>query len=236
MPSIVLPAGVEPMTCAEAGTYAPQWGSMITAGDPGACMYGFDVGDGRPQTEKHRAAVLSYMTDCRERAASRDADDQDLVEIDRFLSWMQTAPLRTEDPLQGYGLSSATKIRTPDFSITYGTVFAALQATGNNPYPMTIRAREEWAAIAQCVNQGIDATLEAIVNASEEFLPGGTCCVTLGNMCVLLRRLGEGEFEDAEGFSGDEVVEAAEMLQGDILQILGFDEYGNWRRDDVDSE
>lgn len=39
---------------------AAQWGSFIAAGDPGACMYGFDE-RGTVQTEEHRKACLAYL-------------------------------------------------------------------------------------------------------------------------------------------------------------------------------
>lgn len=29
-----------PMSASEAAEYAPQWGSYVSGGDPGACMYG----------------------------------------------------------------------------------------------------------------------------------------------------------------------------------------------------
>ena len=41
------------MGAAEAADYAPQWGSYMTSGDPGACMYG-DTAD--PETAKAMAA------------------------------------------------------------------------------------------------------------------------------------------------------------------------------------
>lgn len=40
---------------------ASQWGSFITAGDPGACFYGFQFGDARPQSEKHRDQCITYI-------------------------------------------------------------------------------------------------------------------------------------------------------------------------------
>ncbi|MCP1539970.1 hypothetical protein [Methylorubrum extorquens] len=40
---------------------ASQWGSFMSAGDPGACFYSFHQGDGRPVDETHRAACLGYL-------------------------------------------------------------------------------------------------------------------------------------------------------------------------------
>jgi hypothetical protein len=40
---------------------ASQWGSYISSGDPGACFYGFPVGDGRPADEAHRTRCLAYL-------------------------------------------------------------------------------------------------------------------------------------------------------------------------------
>jgi hypothetical protein len=38
-----------------------HWGSYMNSWDPGACMYGFGVGDGRPQSEAHRKQCLDYL-------------------------------------------------------------------------------------------------------------------------------------------------------------------------------
>lgn len=49
--------------------------------------------------------------------------------------------------------------------VPYSTVLRAIEATDSDPFTMTIRCASEWAAIAQCVNQGIDSHLEAICDS-----------------------------------------------------------------------
>lgn len=52
------------MTPREAWLYAAEWGSAVTGGDPGACMYGFSE-DCHPQSEDHRTACLCWIDeDC----------------------------------------------------------------------------------------------------------------------------------------------------------------------------
>lgn len=48
----------------EAWEYAAQWGSYMRAGDPGACMYGFDE-KFRVQSEQHRADCLDHIMRCK---------------------------------------------------------------------------------------------------------------------------------------------------------------------------
>ncbi|GJE18740.1 hypothetical protein [Methylobacterium marchantiae] len=49
------------LTSAEAYAIASEWGSYVSAGDPGACLYGFRKGDGRPVSGTHRAACIEYI-------------------------------------------------------------------------------------------------------------------------------------------------------------------------------
>jgi hypothetical protein len=51
-----------PMTRSEARDYAPQWGSYINAGDPGACMYGLDS-KGRPADAFNRDLMVAHIDD-----------------------------------------------------------------------------------------------------------------------------------------------------------------------------
>lgn len=44
----------------DAWLYAASWGSFISGGDPGACLYGFDE-KFLVQSEEHRAACLAEM-------------------------------------------------------------------------------------------------------------------------------------------------------------------------------
>lgn len=50
----------EIMTPEYAYKIASQWGSFMSAGDPGACFYSFHSNDGRPVDETHRMACLRY--------------------------------------------------------------------------------------------------------------------------------------------------------------------------------
>lgn len=264
---------IEPMTSAEAAAYAPTWGSYMTGGDPGACMYGFSGGDGRPQDEDHRQAVIRYMTKNLEQvkadpdAYNGEPDDEDdepaqtaddvIEDIERFLAWMRTC--ETKDAADGDDagdgdddagppvINRGTEFRDSNLNIiTYGQVLDAIEATDSDPYRMTIKNDVEWAAIAQCVNQGIDSHLEAITDAQQEF-DNGVCRVSPANLCVLLRRLSETAYRDDYRFedrlrnadlgenatTADLLYDAGYSLQAAILQVLGFDEYGKFVGRDV---
>ena len=78
-----------------------------------------------------------------------------------------------------------------------------------NGYPMTIKSQEEWAAIANAVNKGIDSHLEAFTKSSFD-CKTGKCLVHPDELNVLLRRLFEAEDEISWG------------LRTDILSTLGI--------------
>lgn len=65
-PSIITPA--------EAFDIASQWGSYISAGDPGAVFYSFPLNDARPQDDDHRAACLAYTDELLDGLDPEDAD------------------------------------------------------------------------------------------------------------------------------------------------------------------
>lgn len=67
---------------------ASQWGSFINDTDPGACMYGFHVDDGRPVSDAHRLDCLKWL---RSRRADTAKDERELQQLIRF---MANAPLR----------------------------------------------------------------------------------------------------------------------------------------------
>ena len=77
------------MTPIEAYEYAASWGSFMTSGDLGACMYGFNS-DCRPQSEEHRQDVINYMTSCRMNVTSRpeDFDEDELDKLDAFVEFI----------------------------------------------------------------------------------------------------------------------------------------------------
>ena len=111
--------------------------------------------------------------------------------------------------------------------VTYSTVLRAIELTDSDPFTMTIRCPIEWAAIAQCVNQGIDSHLEAICHPDDSF-DNSYCSVTPHSMCVLLRRMGDTEFRDTDSHSADDIWDAATSLQSSIFTVLGIDEYGEY--------
>lgn len=111
--------------------------------------------------------------------------------------------------------------------VPYSTVLRAIALTDSDPFTMTIRCPIEWAAIAQCVNQGIDAHLEACLKDIDRY-ENGQCSITPHSLCVLLRRMGETEFRDTEDHTADDIWDAAMSLQTGILTVLGIDEYGTY--------
>lgn len=102
--------------------------------------------------------------------------------------------------------------------ITYGAVLDAIEATDSSPFTMDIRDPDEWSAMAEAVNVGIDSHLEAI-NLYNSVFDNGHCRVMPADLCILLRRLSD---------ATDNFWEAAERLQSDILMVLGFDDCGQY--------
>lgn len=62
---------------------ASQWGSLISAGDPGACLYAFHFNDGRPVSDTHRLACLKYL---RQQRPETRKDEIELQKLIRFLA------------------------------------------------------------------------------------------------------------------------------------------------------
>ena len=134
----------------------------------------------------------------------------------------------TSDQLQsGTAQDDFTICNSDLVQVPYSTVLRAIERTDSAPFTMTIRCATEWAAIAQCVNQGIDSHLEAICDPSDVF-DNGNCSVTPHSLCVLLRRLGDTEFQATENHVADELWDASTSLQSSILMVLGIDEYGKY--------
>ena len=70
-----------------------EWGSYMHAGDPGACMYGFDE-RAAVQSEAHRQQCLDYLaTECRLAASVNDDPIADNAEIDELIAYLRTAPV-----------------------------------------------------------------------------------------------------------------------------------------------
>lgn len=75
------------LTKEQAYDIASQYGSLIRAGDPGACFYRFRFNDGRPATEAHREECLAYAESLEKDFAGRhwtaqdDETDEEAAEI-----------------------------------------------------------------------------------------------------------------------------------------------------------
>lgn len=113
-------------------------------------------------------------------------------------------------------------------NVPYQTVLKAIEETGSDPFTMTIRCEVEWASIAQCVNQGIDAHLEACLVKGKDVFDNGHCEVSPESLCTLLRRLGDTEFKATESHSAEDIWDAATSLQSSIFMVLGIDDYGSF--------
>lgn len=78
----------------DAWLYAASWGSFISSGDPGACLYGFDERF-HVQSEEHRAACLAEME--RNRAWVEmypgDYEPGELGRMARFVEALKAAPV-----------------------------------------------------------------------------------------------------------------------------------------------
>lgn len=112
--------------------------------------------------------------------------------------------------------------------VPYSTVLKAIEAADSDPFTMKIRCKVEWAAIAQCVNQGIDSHLEACFVSGKDKYDDGRCSVSPESLCTLLRRLGDTYFEASEDHSSEDLYDAATSLQSSIFIVLGIDDYGEY--------
>lgn len=113
-------------------------------------------------------------------------------------------------------------------NVPYSTVLKAIEVTDSDPFTMTIRCKVEWSAIAQCVNRGIDAYLEACFVKGKDVYDNGHCEVSPQSLCVLLRRLGDTEFRATEQDSTEDLWDAATSLQSSIFMVLGIDDCGTY--------
>jgi hypothetical protein len=91
-------AEVLTMTPCEFWLKAAQWGSYMTDGDPGACLYGFDE-RGAVQSEAHRQRCITYLDgECRHAADVNDDPTADHAELDSLIAYLQTAPIVAYNP------------------------------------------------------------------------------------------------------------------------------------------
>jgi hypothetical protein len=93
------------LTAAQAYSISSQWGSYMNSFDPGACFYGFHVGDGRPDSELHRAQCIAHAKTCLQRLRTGIAwgtveDDEsiaaDVADLQALVTWFKGCDLRTE--------------------------------------------------------------------------------------------------------------------------------------------
>ncbi len=96
---------------------------------------------------------------------------------------------------------------TPD-----DVIRAAVREQCPHGYPMTLRAQDEWNALAAAWNQGIDGHLEALTERSSADATTGKVLVHPDELHVLLRRFAEDGGEEAT------------MLRVDILSTLEIEE------------
>lgn len=80
------------MTNEEAWLFAASWGSYMTSGDPGACLYGFDERF-LVQSEQHRTDCVNQMLE-RRRYVETNQDgyeDNEIEQIDALIEKLKTA-------------------------------------------------------------------------------------------------------------------------------------------------
>jgi|KBSMisStandDraft_5_1062788.scaffolds.fasta_scaffold08883_11 hypothetical protein len=83
------------MTNEQAWLYAASWGSYMTSGDPGGCMYGFSE-NFTVQSEQHRAACLEWIDNhCKPNVEScpEDYEEDELDQMAEFRIKLLAAPV-----------------------------------------------------------------------------------------------------------------------------------------------
>lgn len=78
--------------------YAASWGSYMTSGDPGACLYGFDERF-HVQSEQHRADCIAQMQDNRAYVLLNPEhyDEDEIEQIDDLIEALRSAPCDTSE-------------------------------------------------------------------------------------------------------------------------------------------
>ena len=97
---------------------AAQWGSFVTNGDPGACLYGFGD-DGLVQDEDHRKACLEYIeAHCRKAAdtnvASGDEPEGQHDQLDAMVEYLKSCPVSGDN--HGFDAFEAAYVKAALFS------------------------------------------------------------------------------------------------------------------------
>lgn len=86
------------LTPEQAWLRAAEWGSYMTNGDPGACMYGFDE-RGVVQSEAHRQDCLAWIDGrCREAAKLNDDPEQCDEELDELRAYLVVCAVEVISP------------------------------------------------------------------------------------------------------------------------------------------
>jgi hypothetical protein len=119
-------------------------------------------------------------------------------------------------------------------TVDYDTIRKAM---AGEPFTMSLTDSDEIRAVVEAVNEGIDSHLEAAYCPDRgDRYEGGTrkagkltlchsldCVVSVESLPTLLRRLCESDL------GGDPEVQAeGNRLAGDILMVLGINEYGEY--------
>lgn len=86
------------ITAKTAARIASLWGSLMTAGDPGACFYGFHLDDGRPQDEDHRADCIAYTESLLKAERASETEPGNVAELESLLEWFKACPLFSGKP------------------------------------------------------------------------------------------------------------------------------------------
>jgi len=143
-------------------------------------------------------------------------------EVGKVAGWMKTALIKDDgyadggEPYTDEEMDLMAKEGDERVSFSYGTtpeeiIKARVARQTPNGYPMTIKSQEEWTAIANAVNQGIDSHLEGFTRS--KFDPKtGECLIHPEEMTTFLRRLAESNNEEAMS------------LRSSILETLGIEE------------
>lgn len=128
------------MTKHDAWLYAASWGSFNNAGDPGACLYGFDA-DFRVQSEEHRADCLREMEGHRADVVADSAgyEPGELEQVDTFILRLKGAKLASEpgalDDADAFTVGYVDSMLWTDNAPDAESVreFEAMAASGDEP-------------------------------------------------------------------------------------------------------
>lgn len=156
----------EVMKYSEAAEYAPQWGSMMTPGDAGACMYGFDE-TGRPQSEEHRADCIRWMESNLEdvKANPGNYEEGEAEKVESFLAWLREAPT-LERNVDLSGLKNDFRLHN-DGDI-YGTCMAFWFAVCGEMQARGLDVPADWGFRGSRDLESYEA--EIMINATDEAL------------------------------------------------------------------